>query len=393
MLILFRFKKYLVVIHVFSTSIILVLLVLTFFIFGKVPGYHFYFILFAFVPLPYFPADKKIYPLIYFISSLGCFLYVELLNPAGIVDFPQGFIVPVKLVSIVLSLSTTMLILILYYSKSEKNEYELHKAKEDLENKNQELAESNAEIGAQKESLTHLNEILTETNRTKNLFFSIISHDLKNPLTALVGLVEVLNSSLDTNDREEIKVMVGSIALSTNSLYDLVIKLLEWTRTQTGRIEAKFVPCVLKDFLEANEAMCREMAKQKNIRFNFSMNEDLVFETDESLLGTIIRNIFTNAIKYSYQGGEITVSVTKKSRKVIIAVKDNGVGMTKEMAANLFKIDKVDSTPGTNEEKGTGLGLIISYEFVKILNGTIDVISSIEKGCEFLISLPLKNKN
>ena len=387
--VLFRYRKYLLAVHLFSASLMLELMILTFFIFGKVPGLHFYFILFAFVTIPHFSLKENVYPMLYFILSLCSFLYVEFFNPVGIVEYPQSFIIPVKLASIILSFSTTLLVFVIYYRMGEKKEYELSEAKNELEYINHELAESNIEIENQKKSLIELNQSLLEANRTKNLFFSIISHDLKNPLSGFVGLLEILNSRVDTYDKDSMKKILDTITSSANSLNKLVIDLLEWSRIQTGRIEARFAPCVLKDIIEEVEAMCGNMAQSKNINFNISVPEALIFKTDKSLLGTILRNLFTNAIKYSHPGDEITVSVSKQEERILLSVKDNGVGMTTKIAENLFKIDKVNSLVGTNQERGTGLGLIITHEFVKILNGTITVKSNPGKGCECMISLPL----
>lgn len=206
-------------------------------------------------------------------------------------------------------------------------------------------------------------------------------------MSTFVGLVEMLIMRVDTYDKERIKQMLGIIAESAGHLQVMTNDLLTWSQIQSRNIKAQFAPYAIKELFEENEVLCRSLAQQKNIRFCFFVSEEIIVETDKSLLGAVMRNLFTNAIKYSHPGGKVKVSACVKNGNVYLSIKDNGVGMSSEKAKNLF-VQKMASTPGTNNEMGTGLGLIISHECIKMLNGLIEVKCTEGKGCEFIITLP-----
>ncbi|NOZ46535.1 MAG: PAS domain S-box protein [Chlorobi bacterium] len=223
---------------------------------------------------------------------------------------------------------------------------------------------------------------------TKDKFFSIIAHDLKNPFNALIGFSNLLVENYNEYDDEKKLEFIDLIEKSAVQGYELLQNLLEWARTQTGRIE--FNP----ENVNLNEAIneCIDLVslakKSKRIEIvNHTSIITMVF-ADRYMLKSILYNLINNAIKFSEKESQIDIYSEEKNNFIQITVKDTGIGISKENLAKLFKLDESFSTKGTNSEKGTGLGLIICKEFVKRHKGEISVTSELNKGSEFIITLP-----
>ena len=171
---------------------------------------------------------------------------------------------------------------------------------------------------------------------------------------------------------------------------DLLTNLLEWSRSQTGKIEFKPEYFELVGFIEETIPVFVDIAKQKSIIIKRSLPYNILGFADKHMISTVLRNLIFNAIKFTKTGGEIIVSAQREQNDVIVSVKDNGVGITKERLDKLFRIDESESTPGTNNEQGTGLGLILCKEFVEKHGGRIWVESEENKGTVFSFTLPEK---
>lgn len=237
-------------------------------------------------------------------------------------------------------------------------------------------------------------ESLKVNIQTKDKLFSIIAHDLKSPFNALVGLTEILSERAGTLSPPEIKEISTHINKSSNKVLTLIDNLLNWARSQTGRI--KLYP----DFISVKEIInsCIEVAllsaQDKNISIKSGLNETDIAYADKETVTTVIRNIISNAIKFTGTGGEITIWAYVRNEKIDIYITDTGVGMSKEGVDQLFQVDNSISTKGTNQESGTGLGLIICKEFIEKNSGSIAVESEINVGSTFIITLPnQKQKN
>ncbi|HEX7585162.1 MAG TPA: two-component regulator propeller domain-containing protein [Prolixibacteraceae bacterium] len=230
---------------------------------------------------------------------------------------------------------------------------------------------------------------LHELNASKDKFFSIIAHDLKNPFNAIIGFSEILKEEIQASDLAAIEEYAGLINTSAVQTLRLLENLLEWANSQTGKIVFKPVPIKLNDLLNEEFSILNDMAIGKNIELKNSITDDLTIFADKNMIKTILRNLTSNAIKFTHKNGKVEVNALINNGHVEISVSDNGIGMTQEAMAKLFRIDANLSTYGTENEKGTGLGLILCKEFVDKHHGKIWVETKLGVGSQFKFTLPL----
>lgn len=229
---------------------------------------------------------------------------------------------------------------------------------------------------------------LAQVSATNNKFISIIAHDLRGPFSSLIGVLEILKENLNDFDISEIKNLVNMASGSAHRTLNLLDDLLAWTLSQNK--EKNFNPVKIN----VNELVVFEIesfntsAFQKQISINHSILPDLHITADLQMVKTVLRNLITNAIKYTNTGGTITLSARKADPFVEISIKDNGVGISSLIHKSLFKIDGYQSTAGTKNEKGTGLGLLLCKEFIETHGGNIWAESVPGKGSEFKFTLP-----
>jgi len=239
------------------------------------------------------------------------------------------------------------------------------------------------------ELVSHQNKKLAEAKSTNSRFISIIAHDLRSPLSSIIGVLEILKESLRDNRKDDFEEYVNIAYDSSYHTLDLLDSLLEWAVSQ-GKHES-FNPVLLNmQKLFADEVMnINTSAGQKKTAIHLFIPDELTVVADRQMVRTVLRNLISNSIKYTNPGGEITISVSVNNRLAEVSVKDNGVGMSSKVQQNLFKIDSFHSTDGTNNEKGTGLGLILCKEFIELHGGNIRIESEPGKGCETRFTLPL----
>jgi signal transduction histidine kinase len=232
---------------------------------------------------------------------------------------------------------------------------------------------------------------LKDLNATKDKFFSIIAHDLKSPLNQLIGLSELINTGLKNGSVDESVRMADLMSDASKSAKALLENLLEWSRSQTGTI--KFTPNPLdlhvltREIVELHE----QHALQKKVKLKAEVPENYFAFADANMIKTVLRNLVSNGIKFTNQGGNVTLSVEKENGNVIYSVADSGIGLKPEDIGKLFRIDINPNSIGNSKEKGTGLGLILCKEFVEINGGKIWVESKWREGTTFRFSLPVKN--
>jgi signal transduction histidine kinase/sugar lactone lactonase YvrE len=275
----------------------------------------------------------------------------------------------------------------------EKNEM-LNKTASDLNNSNLLLKERQQMVEEQKEEMMSQRDELAIINNQKDKLMSIIAHDLKNPFNVIMGYADMLlknNSKYDEKKREK---FLTYLKQSSYSAFFLLENLLQWSRSQDKVLIYEPVPLQIKPLIDLNLRLLNELSKQKEIEIELlEADENITVSANENMINTILRNLLTNAIKFSHPGSKIIVTVSKPDNKfALISVSDFGVGMDKENCANLFQSDKNISKKGTAGEKGTGLGLMLCYDFVKAQNGQIEVESELNKGTKFTFSLPLANQ-
>jgi signal transduction histidine kinase/Tfp pilus assembly protein PilF len=231
------------------------------------------------------------------------------------------------------------------------------------------------------------NTQLQELNATKDKFFSIISHDLKGPLNSLTSFSGLLINHTDALTKEEIQVLAKDLDKSVKNLFNLLENLLEWSRSQTGNIEFKSERFDLASLLDLNAQLLNQQAATKNISLVNTNNEPLPVNAHKHSINTVIRNLVSNAIKFTPAGGTITLGVKRIGQTLEVSVADTGVGMSKEVMDKLFRIDMKMTTKGTADEKGTGLGLILCKDFIEKNGGRIWVESEVGKGSVFRFTL------
>ncbi len=238
------------------------------------------------------------------------------------------------------------------------------------------------------QELVESEERLRALNASKDKFFSIIAHDLKNPFSSIIGFSSLLQERIKEKDYEGTEQYSEIILSSAERAMNLLMNLLEWSRSQTGRME--FTPEYIEMVALINEVvdLFSDNAKQKSITISSNLPRNAVVLADRAMAGTILRNLISNAIKFSMPGSDIVISAEQKKDEVIVSLTDHGIGIKKSDIKKLFRIEEGFSTPGTKNEKGTGLGLILCKEFIEKHNGKIWVESELGLGSTFYFSLP-----
>jgi len=230
---------------------------------------------------------------------------------------------------------------------------------------------------------------LRDLNAKKDKFFSIIAHDLRSPLVGLVGLTDILKDEYKELSEEKIQHYLKYANEASHNVFKLLENLLEWSKSQTGRVEFRPEPIDIKELIQDTFGVANIAAQNKNISLINNAFSDIKLSADKNMVFTILRNLISNAIKYSPNGGQIEVNAKPNNRHMIISVTDSGVGIPLDKQDKLFKIDENYSTKGTEKESGSGLGLIICKEFVEKHGGDIWCKSEEEKGSTFSFSLPV----
>jgi len=224
----------------------------------------------------------------------------------------------------------------------------------------------------------------------KNQFFSIISHDLRGPLGSSVSLSEILLENIEQYSREEIKEISELLHDSNKNIYKLLENLLDWSRVQTGMIAFNPKNVLLNALIEENIELSKNVALNKSINITFESVYLIEAEVDKNMISTILRNLLSNAVKFTDKNGEIKVKLIKANQKVEISITDNGIGVPDYIKEKLFKINGKVLQKGTENELGSGLGLLLCKEFVNMHHGKIWVESEQGKGSTFRFTLPTK---
>jgi len=241
--------------------------------------------------------------------------------------------------------------------------------------------------------LHEANTRLLELNATKDRFFSIIAHDFRSPFNAIVGLSSLLIEQIRQKDYDSLDQYAEIIEESSQQAMALLLNLLEWSRVQTGKISFSPVELDLAKEIEDAIGQAREAARQKEITVERELPANAVAFADRQMLATVLRNLISNAIKFTPRGGRIAIAAHAETDGWQISVSDNGVGMSEDTMAKLFRIDQNHSTPGTDNENGTGLGLILCREFITRHGGDIRFESEIAHGSRFTFTLPDPPRN
>lgn len=239
------------------------------------------------------------------------------------------------------------------------------------------------------DQIKKMNEELKNSNHSKDKFFSILAHDLKSPFTALLGYSEFLVEDFDELDKDEIMEFANNIHKVAQNIFSLLENLLDWSRIQSGRIECTPENIIVTDVVEKVVSLFSDSAESKKIQLIDNTEPNIHVSADLNMLFTILRNLTSNAIKFTKEGGFIKFISKVEENKVLITVEDSGVGMDEKALSKLFDSKHQYTTTGTNSEQGTGLGLSLCKEMVKMNGGDIVVESEKGKGSKFIFNLPL----
>jgi signal transduction histidine kinase len=252
---------------------------------------------------------------------------------------------------------------------------EKKKSNELLEIKNRQIEQSENE--------------LRQLNAAKNKFFSIIAHDLKNPFHTVMGYSYLLSKDYEHFTEDERRKFALDINQSTNTIFRLLQNLLEWSKSQTGRLIFSPKEIEFKRILDNSISVLHGLAEQKRINIRFEFDPDLKVFADPLLIETVLRNLVGNAIKFTHADGTIEIKAHKEEDQVFVSVKDTGIGLSEEELQNLFRIDSKVKRKGTNNEDGSGIGLILCKEFVEKNNGTIWAESIHGESSTFKFTIPV----
>ncbi|GIV46240.1 MAG: hypothetical protein KatS3mg036_1058 [Ignavibacterium sp.] len=248
------------------------------------------------------------------------------------------------------------------------------------------------DVSPQKEAEAQLRKVtedLKQANASKDKFFSIIAHDLRTPLIGLIGYAEILSEDIDELELSEIKEYSKNIVDISRQTIKLLSNLLEWSRLQTGKIQFNPSDVKIYSIVENIFQLLKSNAQHKEIQLLNSTNVNHIAYADDNMIYSVLNNLISNAIKFTRTGGKIEVSSEQKGEEIIVSVKDNGVGIDEENLKNLFELDKSFTTPGTENEKGSGLGIILCRDFIKKHGGRIWVDSKVGEGTTFFFTLPV----
>ena len=229
---------------------------------------------------------------------------------------------------------------------------------------------------------------LKELNANKDKFLSIISHDLRNPLTSIYGFADLLAKKADVFPREKIQEFSNDIYRSSKKLYGLLENLLQWALIQQDKVRFSPEKFPLKNLIDSNITLLAGNAKKKEINLSADIPENIQVFADFNMINSVMQNLITNAVKFTDRGGMVSVAAEQHSNMVEISVKDSGVGIDESVLNGLFSIESNVSTKGTSGEAGTGLGLILCKELVNKSGGEIKVESGPGKGSVFKFTLP-----
>lgn len=257
------------------------------------------------------------------------------------------------------------------------------------------LNQKNREIGDKNLALIEFNQQISESerqlkkmNQIKDKFFSIIAHDLRGPFNSLRGFIYILMNYSEGLSKEEIKDLTLQLNESIKNIANLTNNLLEWALAQTEGVKIELRDLNLYDAVDDTVQLLNYEANRKRITIHNQVNKNVNVKADQNILYFVVRNLITNAIKFTNESGEIKVEGYEINGQVYTQIIDNGIGMPQELVDNLFKLDEKVSRDGTSKEKGTGLGLLLCKEFLERSGGKITVSSEIGKGSIFTFAFP-----
>lgn len=372
------------------------------------------FIVFIFLPVLWFSTGGSNGSIQYFIPLMLVAIHVvfvganrviliAMLITSSLISLVIGYLYPQLIIpyadehaqymDMVLGLSFSVagiiIYLNIYYNMYTRANGKLEEQNMLLMNKQEKILAQQSQIEKHKFELERKAQSLQELNATKDRFFSIISHDLKNPFNSILGVSDVLMEAKEQIDDPELLQYIDVLNSASKKSYQLLLNLLEWARLQSNDINWVPIKLNIKELIEENIKLVEAQILKKGLSIKFDCQEEIDYHVfaDKHMINATIRNLISNAIKFTKKG-IIKIDIINSQEANIIRITDTGVGMSRKQVDALFQIDKSISTPGTDYEQGTGLGLILCKEFTEKNNGSISVNSIEGEGSEFIVRLP-----
>ena len=273
--------------------------------------------------------------------------------------------------------------------QKERLAFEVQNKTSQLTNTNKLLEQEIIERKQIEQDIIKTNELLSESNAVKDKLFSIISHDLKGSFSGFTEMLKLLVKELDDISESHLREMLESMDESAESTYNILETLLLWATHQQGEIENNAEEYDISLLIKSVGNNLKHIAKSKNITLNLDIEEGYIAKFDKNSINVVIRNLTTNALKFTHQNGNVWYTVEKQNSYIIVSVNDDGIGISKENRDKILNNNKRETSLGTKGEKGTGIGLILCKDFVKKNGGTLWIESELGKGSSFKFSLPI----
>ncbi|MBS2099929.1 sensor histidine kinase [Carboxylicivirga linearis] len=392
--------KYLLVRISFLILSVLFLVNLTFFIAGPKTGVHYFLLIFSLLALSMARPERLWISVLYFSVSLFFFAGAEFgfLPDMSIADYPEDLAYIIRVQCIISSFVIIYYVSYMFYRINIEKERHIVSQNNELYRVNEKLEQSQKEISLQNEQMRSLNDELIANidiiskqkkelevaNSTKEKFFSIIAHDVKNPLSSIIGLTELLQLNVEDYPIEKMKEYLKVVHESANRIDVLLMNLLNWAKAQTGSIEANKLSFNLKEVIDTNQKLFCQNLNDKNIKLLNNCSANIPVVVDRYMIDTVIRNLISNAIKFTPSHGSITLQDEVSDDSLKLHIIDTGIGMDDQAIKDAFKNNKSISY-GTNDERGMGLGLLICKEFLEMNNCLLQIESTPHKGSTFSI--------
>ncbi len=282
----------------------------------------------------------------------------------------------------------TLMAAILWYIQYKKK----REALKVVQLQKEEIIQQKEEIQTQSDRLKLQRDELYRSNKTKEKLFSVIAHDLKNPIHALIGFSDLLINEKDNLNNEEKEQYIEFIHTSSLQIHNLLENLLKWAQSQSSSIKFSPENIDVNELIDINIGLFKETSKKKQIELVANENTDNKVYADKNMVNTIIRNLINNALKFTNKGGKISLSTKTIDQQIEVSVTDTGIGMTEEIIKKILDSEELYSSAGTMDEPGTGLGLAICQEFLEAHNNKLQIQSQPGKGSTFFFNLPVSKE-
>ncbi|RLD63700.1 MAG: hypothetical protein DRI95_11405 [Bacteroidetes bacterium] len=282
----------------------------------------------------------------------------------------------------------TLMAAILWYIQYKKK----HEALKVVQLQKEEIIQQKEEIQTQSDRLKLQRDELYRSNKTKEKLFSVIAHDLKNPIHALIGFSDLLINEKDNLNNEEKEQYIEFIHTSSLQIHNLLENLLKWAQSQSSSIKFNPENIDINELIDLNIGLFKETSIKKQIELVANEKTDNKVYADKNMVNTIIRNLINNALKFTNEGGKISLSTKTIDQQIEVSVTDTGIGMTEEIIKKILDSEELYSSAGTMDEPGTGLGLAICHEFLDAHNNKLQIRSEPGKGSTFFFNLPVSKE-